>query len=184
MIKYSIYHIPTIKIGCSNEVDIRVKNQGYTEYEILEEHTNIFVASDREMELQKEYGYAVDKVPYWKTIVFGKTAYTKTPRPNKKKVVVETIEERTIRLKQWHNDMKQRKVGCYDKQNSLKAGLVSKEKFSIPVLAYEYPSMKFIGEYTSAKDCGKKLGISNIGNIRNILKGRCKSSYGYTFNYK
>jgi hypothetical protein len=74
---YYIYHIPTFlhkdgrigKIGCTEEEDakVRVEKQGYTEYEILETHTDIMIASDREMELQKEYGYPVDKVPYYLT---------------------------------------------------------------------------------------------------------------------
>jgi hypothetical protein len=62
---YYIYHIPGIKIGCSEEPAIRVAKQGYTSYTILEEHTDIYVASRREHELQKEYGYPVDDSPYW-----------------------------------------------------------------------------------------------------------------------
>jgi hypothetical protein len=73
MKKYYIYHIPTFlhkdgrigKIGCSEEPDARTNNQGYTDYEILEEHECIYKASDRERELQKEYGYPVDSVPYF-----------------------------------------------------------------------------------------------------------------------
>ena len=75
MKKYYIYHIPTFihkdgrigKIGCTvQEVNKRSKKQGYTEYEILETHECIYKASDREIELQKEYGYPVDKIPYYK----------------------------------------------------------------------------------------------------------------------
>ena len=74
---YYIYHIPTFihkngrigKIGCTEEVDakVRVNKQGYTDYEILETHTDIMVASDREIQLQKEYGYPVDTIPYYKS---------------------------------------------------------------------------------------------------------------------
>jgi len=75
MKKYYIYHIPTFihkdgrigKIGCSEEPDARTNNQGYTDYEILEEHECIYKASDREIELQKEYGYPIDSCPYYKT---------------------------------------------------------------------------------------------------------------------
>jgi hypothetical protein len=38
---YYIYHIPGIKIGCSEEPAIRVDKQEYTSYTILEEHTDI-----------------------------------------------------------------------------------------------------------------------------------------------
>jgi hypothetical protein len=54
---YSIYHIPGIKIGCSKRVQQRVKEQGYTQFEILETHSDIDIASKREIELQKQYGY-------------------------------------------------------------------------------------------------------------------------------
>jgi hypothetical protein len=65
---YHIYHIKGVKIGCSTEPDVRVAKQGYTEYEILENHTDIHIASKREIQLQKQYGYPVDKIPYYRTI--------------------------------------------------------------------------------------------------------------------
>lgn len=61
---YYLYHIKGVKIGCSTEPAKRVKRQGYTEYDILETHTDIDVASVREKELQKEYGYKVDNTDY------------------------------------------------------------------------------------------------------------------------
>jgi hypothetical protein len=61
---YYIYHIKGVKIGCSTEPDVRVLKQGYTHYELLETHTDIDVVSDRERELQKQYGYKVDATPY------------------------------------------------------------------------------------------------------------------------
>ena len=65
---YYIYHIPTIKIGCTSQLNKRMSDQGFTDWEILEEHTDIYVASDREIELQKEYGLPVDKSPYWSSV--------------------------------------------------------------------------------------------------------------------
>ena len=64
---YKIYHIPGIKIGCTTQPIDRVNEQGYYNFEIIEEHTDIYVASDREQELQREYGYRVDECPYWKS---------------------------------------------------------------------------------------------------------------------
>jgi hypothetical protein len=61
---YYIYHIPGIKIGCTTNPKKRISHQKYTEWEILETHTNIHTAADREIELQKEYGYKVDLVRY------------------------------------------------------------------------------------------------------------------------
>lgn len=67
--KYYIYHIPKVKIGCSSRPNTRVKDQGYTDFEILETHTNIEDASKREIELQKEYGYKIDNVLYSQTLI-------------------------------------------------------------------------------------------------------------------
>ena len=65
---YSIYHIEGDKIGLTDNMKERMRAQGYTEWEILEEHTCIFTASERELELQRQYGYKVDTVPYWKVV--------------------------------------------------------------------------------------------------------------------
>jgi hypothetical protein len=73
---FTIYHIPNFihsdgsigKIGCANNAKKRVNQQGYNQYEILEEHIDVYHASDREIELQKQYGYKVDCIPYYVTI--------------------------------------------------------------------------------------------------------------------
>jgi len=65
--KYVIYHIPGKKIGVTNDLYSRVEQQqGYEvgEYEILESSDDIDYISKREIELQKEYGYRVDPIPY------------------------------------------------------------------------------------------------------------------------
>ena len=65
--KYYIYHIPGKKIGVTCDLINRVTvQQGYAlgEYEILEEHTDIDVVSIREIQLQKAYGYKVDRKLY------------------------------------------------------------------------------------------------------------------------
>ena len=65
--KYIIYHIPGKKIGVTNDLYNRVEQQqGYEvgEYEILESSDDINYISKREIELQKEYGYRVDLIPY------------------------------------------------------------------------------------------------------------------------
>ena len=55
---YTIYHIPGIKVGCTKRNPaIRVKEQGFGEFEVLEVHTDIDIASKREVELQLQmYG--------------------------------------------------------------------------------------------------------------------------------
>lgn len=181
---YYIYHIEGVKIGCTKNPKRRFQSPLYKNAKIIETHIDLDTADKRERELQIQYGYPIDKSTYKETLDFISRAYTKTKRPVAKEKHIETEEERIKRMKNWHEDMKRKGVGFYDKENSIKAGLVSKEKFSIPIIAYEYNTMKFIGEYTSAKAASRELGISNIGNIRNVLKGRGKSTMGYTFQYK
>lgn len=65
---YYIYHIEGVKIGCSKNPKRRVNQQGYTKYIILETHSNIEIASERERFLQKEYGYKLDNTLYKQTI--------------------------------------------------------------------------------------------------------------------
>jgi len=65
---YYIYYIEGIKIGCSKNPKRRVKAQGYTEFTILETHTDIKIASERERSLQKEYGLKMDNTLYSQTI--------------------------------------------------------------------------------------------------------------------
>ena len=89
---YYIYHIPKFvypkcgsigKVGVTQQLkrrmnDNKIKSlQKFTNWEILEKHTDVYVVSDREMELQKEYGYPVDKIPYWKTIRLASAKFNK-----------------------------------------------------------------------------------------------------------
>ena len=64
---YYLYHIPGKKIGVTRNLNNRVTlMQGYKEgeYEVLEQSDDIDFISDREIELQKSYGYKVDMKPY------------------------------------------------------------------------------------------------------------------------
>ena len=64
---YYLYHIPGKQIGVTCDLNNRVTvQQGYEpgEYEVLESSKDIDYISSKEFELQKEYGYRVDMVPY------------------------------------------------------------------------------------------------------------------------
>ena len=64
---YYLYHIPGKKIGVTCDLNNRVTvQQGYNpdEYEVLESSQDIDHISSLELQLQKEYGYRVDMVPY------------------------------------------------------------------------------------------------------------------------
>ena len=64
---YYLYHIPGKKIGVTRDLNSRVvQQQGYDldEIEVLDQSTDIEYISDREIELQKSYGYRVDRKKY------------------------------------------------------------------------------------------------------------------------
>ena len=64
---YYLYHIPGKKIGVTRDLNTRVTLiQGYKkgEYEVLEQSDDIDYISDREIELQKSYGYKTDRQLY------------------------------------------------------------------------------------------------------------------------
>ena len=64
---YYIYHIPGKKIGVTRDLNNRVTLvQGYKpkEYEVLDSSSDINYISTREIELQKFYGYKVDRTLY------------------------------------------------------------------------------------------------------------------------
>ena len=68
MSNYTIYHIKGVKIGCTNNINRRIREQGFTDYEILEIHNSKDIASKREFELQKQYGYKTDNIRYTQSI--------------------------------------------------------------------------------------------------------------------
>ena len=64
---YYLYHIPGKKIGVTRDLNSRVvQQQGYDldEIEVLDQSTDIEYISDREIELQKSYGYNIDRKKY------------------------------------------------------------------------------------------------------------------------
>jgi NTP pyrophosphatase (non-canonical NTP hydrolase) len=64
---YTIYHIPGKKIGVTRNINKRVtEQQGYApdEYEVLLTSEDINYISTMEIELQKSYGYKVDRQTY------------------------------------------------------------------------------------------------------------------------
>ena len=71
---YYLYHIPGKKIGVTRNLNKRVTLiQGYKEgeYEVLDQSEDIDYISDKEIELQKSYGYRVDRKKY-KELKFNK----------------------------------------------------------------------------------------------------------------
>jgi NTP pyrophosphatase (non-canonical NTP hydrolase) len=73
---YTIYHIPGKKIGVTRNINKRVtEQQGYApdEYEVLHSSDDIDEISAMEIELQKSYGYKVDRQSYRNLIIKTKS---------------------------------------------------------------------------------------------------------------
>ena len=158
MKKYYIYHIPGVKIGVSTEPNKRVKDQGYTEYDILEKHTDIYLVSDREQELQKEYGYKVDKNPYY-TSKRNRRKWTKEDSDKARKVMLENGF-----FKEWY-----------------KKGNASRRKGCI---ALDKETLEPIKEFKSISDAVRWLGKGSTSALARGCKNIKLSYYGYRWKYK
>jgi len=72
---YYLYHIPGKKIGVTCNLNRRVTlTQGYSpdEYEVLDQSDDIDYISEKEIELQKSYGYKVDRKKYNELVKLNK----------------------------------------------------------------------------------------------------------------
>ena len=72
---YYLYHIPGKKIGVTCNLNTRVTlTQGYNpdEYEVLDQSDDIDYISEKEIELQKSYGYRVDRKKYNELVKLNK----------------------------------------------------------------------------------------------------------------
>jgi hypothetical protein len=179
---YYIYHIKDFKwkdgsigkIGCTEKPKERVKRQKYIDYDILETHTDIMIASQREIELQKQYGYKVDKVPYWKS----KKAPTKEGRVKSGRKAVESGQLAKI----------QSLGGKIQGKTNAESGhwvriiKLSAEKRKKPVLQFTKEG-QFLKEWDSIANASRELKI-NRGNIISCCKGNRKSAGGYVWKYK
>ena len=76
---YYIYEIVGVKIGCTDSLTRRQKDQiKVGELVLLEKYECIYKASEREKDLQIEKGFPVDSNPYWFTVnVMRKKSKTK-----------------------------------------------------------------------------------------------------------
>ena len=173
-IVYSIYHIPIYnwkhypnyglgKIGCTNkEPKKRVEEQGYSSFEILETHDCIETASEREYELQKEYGYPIDRISYKESYKrFG--SYASNKRSN-------SVKQKNIN--QCHSICKKEKKGSY---YGFYQGKPSK-----PIIQYDLNN-NIVNEWESGRAARRKYPTLAIGAC---LSGKIKTSGGFVWKYK
>jgi hypothetical protein len=185
---YNIYHIPEFvysdgsigKIGVSHRLTGRMREnlkksvEGFSNWEVLEEHKDIYKVSDREIELQKQYGYKVDTIPYWRTINMA----TKEGRIKGGKKNAESGHMKNIQ-----------KIGCSisGKQNVESGHLARITKLANianrkPIIQYDLDG-NIIREYNSVKAAGLNFN-TKPHYISRVLRGERAHYKGYTFKYK
>lgn len=192
---YYIYHIPGVKIGCTKNLKSRIRVQGFTEYEVLEEHYDINIASIREIELQQKYGYTVDKatnVYSGKFVGMGKKGGGKNTKKQRewrkewaKKAtdkavkMVKSGEWQELQKKAWANAGKK----VIEDGRCEKFRLAGTEASKKAVLVFD-KNDNFIKEYESAVAAAKELGMAS-STIGNAISGRqLYSKYNFKFKNK
>jgi len=173
---YYIYHIPAKKIGCSQNIIKRINSQKFSHYEILETHYDIYVASNREIELQKQYGYRVDKIPYYeslKRITKAQEISLKTKDEWLPNVDWKAREEKINQNEKWN------KVKSHPNYINRRIANGSEQLKKI-LLQYDLDG-NFIKEW----DCGArnmyKYGYAGVGGV---AKRNTGTLYGYQWRYK
>jgi hypothetical protein len=168
---YYIYHIPGVKVGCTSNLKNRMKQQGFTQYEVLETHADIDIASHREIEIQKQYGYVEpSNTNYKQHIEFGKAGqYACKGKPNKG---AQTQIKNKIGM---FGYSKEERLALNTKANFIRAK-ISAENRSKAVIVYEYKTDKLIGEWKAIKYAAVEL---NANNLKQTIIGKRNHSNGY-----
>jgi len=172
---YSIYEIKGVKIGCTRTDAFDTRQ--YMQREIgkmivLEQHTCIYEASRREIELQKQYGYPVDSQPYW-WVVQNFQPKSKTPEAKAKRV--SSIDWSDLAAKS-HATVRRTKKG-WRPINAFKTTLVGKGKGN-----KHFYSKTFYKNYDSITNAAQDLNLET-GGIHCVLNPNhiARTLKGYTF---
>ena len=167
---YHIYHISNYKwkngrigkVGCTDDLINRMysypKN---TVYEVLESYTDIFIASDREILLQRSYGYPVDTKPYWKAIQMP------------------TKESRSK-----GGSIGGKIAGKIGGKRNVESGHLAMmhEANKKPILQY-HKDGTFIKEWGSGVEAANELNLHRSA-ITFVCQGKYKTCGGFVFKYK
>lgn len=160
---YYIYHIKGVKIGCTKNLSNRIPQQTKGEWEILEVHTNINIASQREIELQKQYGYKVDTSTYKQSVEkFNPITVVKAGRASANKSWKENKERELEKCK--------------------KGALVSKKLHSKIILQYDLEN-NFIKEWVGIKETARAFNMT-APSLSATLNGRQKTWAGFIWKWK
>lgn len=192
MVEYYIYHIKGIKIGCTDNIERRLEQQGYKEFEILETHTDIFKASNRELALQKKYGYQIDRIPYFKSVerwgskagkIGGRNAVT-TQKQNKLGLHTNDKTKRSEWSSIGGKALREKYDDKWFSERGRKGGgnIQSKLVCSKPVLQYDKLN-NFLLKHNSINEAHRNTGIL-AKSISNCLRGKSKTSGGFIWRYQ
>ena len=187
---YTVYHIPGVKVGGSERVEARVKEQGFTYYEVLEVCNTEKELSEREIYWQDKLEYKRDRRPYSYTRSIGKLA--NTPEAKAKRSATQKISEvYKESRKAAHTPEAKAKRSATQKisevwKNAHKFVYFhtpeARAKCKKPVLQYDLNN-NFIKEWTSAKDAAEELKL-NSSSITGNCKGRLKTACKFIWKYK
>jgi len=177
---YSIYEIKGVKIGCtrSDEFKTRQRNQRKKgKMTVLEEHTCIYKASDRERELQSEKGYRVDTVPYW---------YVTTKMLERSRAP-EVVAKRESKKDKAYYERRTKNTDYTARNNPLRNQKAQAHRQTpIVGISPEGKILKFKGIGAAARKLTKQTGIYferiNIASCVNPKQSQ-KTHRGYTFKH-
>jgi hypothetical protein len=158
---FYIYEIPGVKVGCTTNMERRQKQQrDKGEMILLESHTDIDKATERERELQLEKGYPVDLSTYANSYKNGKT-------------ICQTKENIKKRVKSHGYTSLFKPVNAYKVTSKLRG------KYGV-----EITSKKFLKRFDSIKQCAEELNLLSC-DINNVCRPAsiCTTLKGYTFEY-
>ena len=185
---YYLYHIPGKKIGVTCNLNKRVTlTQGYgpDEYEVLDQSDDIDYISEKEIELQKSYGYKVDRKKYNELVKLNKmninvTEQTTTfPYPIKK-LKGNLMDNIGFKWKSEHGDfvlnldsirwiMKNVKTSMYNDNRCYVYNKAFAEWFKTPELwsedqLDEKPNITDSDMFSKIRDWAEQRGLYSKGN--------------------
>ena len=157
---FTIYHIPGVKVGCTNRSpEIRVKEQGYFQFEILEVLGDLSTASERELYWQIKLGYKKDNIQYLTTLKMQPLGTIASNKPEAKLKKITSIK------------------------NSKKFKLARREPRRGKVILQFDKFGCFIAEWNKIKDAAKAYNCSGEV-ISTCCRGRQKTAAGFIWKYK
>jgi hypothetical protein len=184
--KHYIYEIFGVKIGATNDVERRIKQQGAKEgeYRIIEEHTNAKICSIREIELQKKFNYPVDKIQYWKTLKMQKKGVSPAAR---KKAVANTDYKQVFENRKGKIDYSKNTLSHWHTPEVITRRIANTNYQAIGDKLKKYINQydlegNFIQQFHGTAEAAKYLSCSP-NSIANACNGYTKTLKKYIWKY-